>query len=182
MLIFERQIEEQFFVRGGEFFVREREWVSKREEVDFHFFINLSACRLRGRCAADGCGQVRGFAVRHLRGAVHHPAHPHHRGQLQQVGGGLQRHYLVSSTGPGCQNTHQQISHKLLGLCLYPRPKLCFVIKSWRTFPVKTIVYYWCCRLFHALDVCCCLFQLSFQFLLIFLHLKCTTKDLILPL
>ena len=135
------------------------------ETVDLS--INLDAGRLRWRCAADGCGQVRGVAVRHLRRAVHHPAHPHHSGQLQQVGDGVQWYYLVSSTGPGGQNTHQQISHKLLGLCLYPRPKLCFVIKSWRTFPVKTIVYYWCCRLFHALDVCCCLFQLSFQFLLI---------------
>ena len=33
----------------------------------------------------DPGGQVRGVAVRDLRGAVHHPAHPHHRGQLQQV-------------------------------------------------------------------------------------------------
>ena len=43
--------------------------------------------RLRGRGAAHRRRQVRGVAVRHLRRALHHPAHPHHCGQLQQVSG-----------------------------------------------------------------------------------------------
>ena len=144
--------------------------------IEFSRIYNLKWSRLWWRGPANCCREVCGVSVCHLRCALHHLAYPHHRGQLQQVGDGGQWYYLVSSTGPGGQNTHQQISHKLLGLCLYPRPKLCFVIKSWRTFPVKTIVYYWCCRLFHALDVCCCLFQLSFQFLLIFYILNARLK------
>ena len=41
--------------------------------------------RVRGHLAQDLCGEASGLAVRHLRRPLHHAAHPHHRGQLQQV-------------------------------------------------------------------------------------------------
>ena len=41
--------------------------------------------RLRGHLAQDLCWQAGGLSVRHLRRPLHHAAHPHHRGQLQQV-------------------------------------------------------------------------------------------------
>ena len=37
-------------------------------------------------CCPDPGGKVRSLAVRDLRRVVHHSPHPHHRGQLQQVG------------------------------------------------------------------------------------------------
>ena len=41
--------------------------------------------RLWGHLAQDLCGEAGGLSVRHLRRPLHHAAHPHHRGQLQQV-------------------------------------------------------------------------------------------------
>ena len=43
-------------------------------------------CRVWWHSTNDGGREAGGVALRHLRRPLHHPPHPHHRGQLQQVG------------------------------------------------------------------------------------------------